>query len=316
MSEKNALIAQRLPPLNTLRVFEAAARHGSFVRAAAELHVTHGAVSRQIRQLESHLGVPLFERRNRAVFLTRQGSELSATCADVMAQLAEAVARLREPPAQAPLVLSCEPTIAMRWLIPRLPAFNARFPARRLHLLTAGGPVDFARDRVDVALRRNDFPWQPDCHAERVAPEMMGPLCHPGLARALAAGGPVRPLHARTRPTAWRQWQAASGQALATGEPESFGHFYLCLQAAAAGLGAAVGSVYMAADDVQDGRLAAPFGFMADGSDYVLLSPAPFAGDERRQGLLDWLREEMRTTRETMREQRPFTPPPTAPPRS
>ena len=311
MSEEISPIAGRLPPLNALRVFEAAARHGSFVRAAQELHVTHGAVSRQIRQLESHLGVPLFERRNRAVFLTRQGTELFAVCAAALAQLAEAIDRLRAPPAQAPLVLSCEPTVAMRWLIPRLPAFSARHPALQLHLLTAGGPVDFARDRVDVALRRNDFPWSPGCHAEHVAPELMGPVCHPGAAAALASGGGVKALHARTRPTAWWQWQAAAGHAPPPGPAAHFEHFYLCLQAAAAGLGAAMGSAYMVEDDVRDGRLAAPFGFVCDGSDYVLLSPVPFAGDGRRMLLLDWLRGEMALTRGR------FDPgPKTAPPRS
>lgn len=303
MREKNSPFP-RLPPLNALRVFEAAARHGSFVRAADELHVTHGAVSRQIRLLEEQLGVPLFERRNRAVFLTRQGTELFTVCADAMAQLAQAIDRLRAPPAQAPLVLSCEPTIAMRWLIPRLPGFSARFPAQQLHLLTAGGPVDFARDRVDVALRRNDFPWHPGWHAERVAPELMGPVCHPSAAADwLTSGRPVKMLHTRTRPTAWPHWQASSGHALQAGQPlagEYFEHFYLCLQAAAAGLGAAVGSAYMVEDDVRGGRLAAPLGFTHDGSEYVLLSPTPFAGDARRMLFLDWLRYEMGLTRERL----------------
>lgn len=291
----------RLPPLNALRVFEAAARQESFVRAASELHVTHGAVSRQIRQLESQLGVSLFERRNRAVFLTSQGTELFTVCAHVMARLAETIDRLRAPAPDAPLVLSCEPTVAMRWLIARLPAFNARFPAQQLHLLTAGGPVDFARDRVDVALRRNDFPWNPGWHVARVAPELMGPVCHPGVAADFLAGSrPATMLHTRTRPTAWQHWLASHGHAPPLGPSEYFEHFYLCLQAAAAGLGAAVGSAYMVEDDVHGGRLAAPCGFTPDGSEYVLLSPTPFTGDTRRMLLLDWLRHEMGLTRERL----------------
>ncbi|MGE8318775.1 MAG: LysR substrate-binding domain-containing protein [Comamonas sp.] len=313
MREENSLMdgpaSRRLPPLNALRAFEAAARHGSLVRAAAELHVTHGAVSRQVRQLEAHLGLALFERRNRAIFLTRQGSELLVACSEALARLAEAVARLRAPEADAPLVLSCEPTIAMRWLIPRLPAFHARFAGRQLHLLAAGGPVDFARDRIDVALRRNDFAWAADCHVERVGPELMGPVCQPALAaqlrppqRGKAADAP-RALHARTRPLAWKQWLAAHPAALRLGPPQHFEHFYLCLQAAGAGLGVALGSAYMVEDDCRDGRLAAPFGFAGDGSEYVLLSPTPIAADARRTALLDWLRDEMAQTRARMAEQ-------------
>ena len=298
----------RVPPLNSLRVFEAAARHASFARAAAELYVTHGAVSRQVQQLEARIGVALFERRNRAVFLTDAGQDLQAVCAAVMAQLAEAFERIAAPPAHEPLVFSCEPTIAMRWLIPRLPAFRERFADQRLHLLTAGGPVDFARDRVDVALRRNDFPWGGSCNVESVAPEMMGPVCtaaiaarwpapNAGRAKGQSAGRAVHTLHSRSRPTAWRDWLRLQGLALPADRADHFEHFYLCLQAAASGMGVAMASAYMAEDDVQGQRLVAPRGFSPDGSEYVLLSPVPFAEDARRMHLLAWLREEMGRTR-------------------
>jgi DNA-binding transcriptional LysR family regulator len=299
MREKKSHFNGRVPPLNSLRVFEAAARHGSFVRAAGELHVTHGAVSRQVKQLESSLGVDLFERRNRAVFLTRHGTQLFAACSDAMGRIAEVIDQLRAPAALNPLVVSCEPTIAMRWLIPRLPGLRERFPEHRLHLLTAGGHVDFVRDRVDVALRRNDFNWGEGCYAERVAPELMGPVCSPELAAALKGRqrATMRLLHARTRPSGWTRWFETTGRSLASGEVEHFEHFYLCLQAATAGLGVALGSVYMVEDDVRAGRLVAPFGFTPDGSEYVLLSPVRFDGDERRMQFLDWLRQEMGRSR-------------------
>lgn len=304
MREKNTQIPLRLPPLNALRVFEAAARHGSFVQAAQELHVTHGAVSRQVRQLEEHLGLALFERRNRAVFLTRQGQALAAACAHALGQLGAAVQQLRTPPQHEPLVLSCEPTIAMRWLIPRLPAFHARFPLHQLHLLTAGGPVDFTRDRVDVALRRNDFPWSAALHAATVAPEWTGPVCTPALARHWMprpslppSPPPPTPLHTRSRPHAWAQWQAASGVAPPVAAPQWLEHFYLCLQAAISGLGVTVASAYMVEDDVRSARLAAPHGFVRDGSAYVLLSPSPWEEDPRRTALLQWLRDTMAQTR-------------------
>lgn len=127
----------RLPSLNSVRVFEAAARHGSFVKAADELCVTHGAVSRQIKQLEASLGLALFERRNRAVFLTRAGLQLHEVCRDVMQRLEDGLRQLHKSVAERPLVVSCEPTVAMRWLIPRLGRFHASHP--EVQLLYAAG---------------------------------------------------------------------------------------------------------------------------------------------------------------------------------
>lgn len=304
MREKNSTIEGRIPPMNSLRVFEAAARHESFVRAAHELHVTHGAVSRQIKQLESQLEVELFERRNRAVFLTPQGALLFEACSEMMGRLAEAISKIKRPAESLPLVVSCEPTIAIRWLIPRLPQFRASYPQQHVHLLTAGGKVDFARDRVDVALRRNDFNWDEQYHAEPVAPELIGPVCVRALAAAFgkgnAAGDAPRLLHTRTRPTAWQRWQElASGNMHAEGA-EHFEHFYLSLQAASAGLGLAIASAYMVEDDLRDGRLVAPFGFIPDGSEYMMLSPVAFRGDQRRLLFLDWIRHEMAKSRHEM----------------
>lgn len=281
----------RLPPLNSLRVFEAAARHGSFVRAADELHVTHGAVSRQIRLLEAAFGRPLFERRNRAVFLTEVGRTLQEGCADALGRLAGTWQRLRADAKPAPLVVSCEPTIAMRWLIPR----QARCP-ERIHLLAAGGPVDFVRDRIDVALRRDDFRRASTLHAEPVVNEWMGPVCAPSLAPALLrprTGRPLRLLHARTRPKAWANWLSATGRNLDGATHDHYEHFYLSLQAAAAGLGVSMASWHMVRDEIEQGRLVAPMGFMADGSQYLLLSALPIPADTAGGRFLAWLRDEL-----------------------
>lgn len=279
--------------LGWIRFFEAAARHESFVRAADELHLTHGAVSRQIRQLEETLGVALFERRNRGVFLTVAGRTLYAAATQSMEMLAGAASRIRTQPVAQALVLSCEPTIAMRWLIPRLPRFTARHPDIPLHLMAAGGPIDFARSGADLALRRNDFHFGVHLHAREVAQEWVGPVCRPGV-----AGAPVQPfaaldrLHTRSRPDAWQRWAAATGNQDPFGGDAWFEHFYLSLQAAAAGLGCALASRLMAVDEIADGRLVAPLGFVPDGTSYHLLSPTPFEHDARRQALLAWLREE------------------------
>jgi len=282
--------------LGWIRFFEAAARHGSFVRAAEELHLTHGAVSRQIRQLEEVLGAPLFVRRNRAVFLTDAGRTLQAAASQSMDLLAAAAERIRAAGhRQRALVLSCEPTIAMRWLIPRLPLLAAAHPDIEVHLLAAGGPIDFARSGADLALRRNDFPIDGRLHVATVAPEWVGPVCRPDLAAGLeggidGGGPPPARLHTRTRPDAWAAWGRASGRSPRLGAEAWYEHFYLSLQAASAGLGCALASRLMAADELADHRLAAPLGFVQDGSAYCLLSPSPIEEDPRRAALLAWLR--------------------------
>lgn len=282
------------PSLNAIRVFEVAARHLNFVRAAEELHVTHGAVSRQIRQLEDMLGVALFERRNRAVFLTREGAAFKLTCTEAMAQMMRGIAEIRQTATDRHLVVSCEPTLAMRWLIPRIGHFRERFPDIDLHLFAAGGEVDFQRSHIDLALRRNDFKWDARYHAEPVAPEMTAPVCAPGL---LASGEVDLTqqclLQTASRPDAWSRWQTAAGTVFTAVRSAQFEHFYLSLQAAGAGLGVAIGSIYMVEDELRNGRLLAPFDFLPDGSEYYLLSPTPFTGDARRTAFLQWLREQM-----------------------
>ncbi len=284
----------KLPPLGSLRVFDAAARHEAFGRAAQELHVTHGAVSRQIKQLEQALGLTLFERRNRAVFLTDSGRQLLMLTRSLFEQLTAGLAQLRQPAADAPLVLSCEPTIAMMWLIPRLPDFQRAHPGVQVHLYAAGGPVDFAAQGVDVALRRNDFEWDAALHAERVCDEWTGPVCRPGVAGDSGDGGwtGVTALGSATRPGAWRQWAQASGRKAPRRPGPVYEHFYLSLQAAAAGLGLAIGSALMVRDALRDRRLEAPCGFVRDGSAYFLLSPRLFRDDPRAAVFLAWLRQE------------------------
>jgi DNA-binding transcriptional LysR family regulator len=282
-------------PLNTLRFFETAARLGSFIKAADELHLTHGAVSRQIRLLEDALGTALFERRNRGVFLTPQGEQLSAAVQQAFERLDAAIDAVRPPIHRAPLVVSCEPTISMKWLIPRLGDFYRQYPELQLHIFASGGPVAFQRDGVDVALRRNDFHWGAGIHAEKVGDEWIAPVCAPALLKR----GPLpsqRVLHTSSRMTAWANWRSVSSSNDADacpGASQTYEHFYLSLQAACAGLGVAIGSVYMMQEEIDSGRLVAPFGFMRDGSAYFLLSSQPFETDPRRAAFLHWMRVQM-----------------------
>ena len=299
--------SDRLPPLKSLQVFEAVARTGSVVRAADALHVTQGAVSKQLRLLEAELGVALFERRNRGVYLTAAGAELQHACAQAMQMLAQGVQAVRRQAEAGPLVLSCEPTLAMHWLIPRLALFQATHPQIRLHLVAAGGAVDFVRDRVDLAIRRNDSALQPEWQVHTLAAEFMGPVAAPVLASQRTRPATARKqsaaawtaLHSHSRPGAWPQWLAqqrgAKKRWVADMPAMWLEHFYLCLQAALSGLGVAMASVYMADAAVQAGALQAPQGWLADGSQYLLIQ----AGSQHQAAALlvaDWLRQQMRQT--------------------
>ncbi len=294
----------RLPPLNTLRIFDVAARTLSFVKAAEELHVTHGAVSRQIRQLEEALGVELFQRRNRAVFLTDAGLALQAATSAAFAQLITAIGKLQSDEAGNVIVVSCEPTIAMKWLIPRLPRFQQAYPELQVHLYAAGGPIDLVRAGVDVALRRNDFQWDETWDTWRVGEELVGPVCVPQLA---PGAGPWQGklLHTLSRPNSWANWAKATGHEIRATGRINYEHFYLCVQAAAAGIGAALASCYMVEEELAGSRLIAPCGFVPDGSAYYVLSPRRIQDDSRLLRFAEWITTEMAATRDKARAAAP-----------
>ncbi|WP_165678407.1 LysR family transcriptional regulator, partial [Metapseudomonas otitidis] len=235
----------RLPSLMALRCFEAAARLENFTRAAEALHLTHGAVSRAVRLLEDDLGVALFERRNRRVFLTEDGRTLARAVHDGLALMQQAAQGLRaKARRERQWVISCEPTLLMRWLIPRWPDFQARHPDWVIHLVAGGGAFSFQAG-IDLAIRREDFPHPPHWHVEPLFEEQVGPVCRPERAAQWFEADDLRPdaprLHTRTRPAAWTDWGAAAGRAPGLPGGQVFEHFYFSLQAAVAGLGVAIG---------------------------------------------------------------------------
>ncbi len=282
-----------LPPLNTLLPFEATVRYGSMTAAAQELHVTHGAVSRQVQNLERALGTPLFERQARALRPTPQARQLAAVVRDALDQIDAAARQISDRTPTGPLTLSCEPTLLMRWLIPRLPDLAATVPDVAVHLSAGGGPVYFERDDIDLAIRRDDFPFPEGASRTRLFAERIGPVCRPDLAaRLTAADGPSQPalLHTDTRPQAWDDWRRITGLDVAAASQQTLEHFYLTLQAAAAGVGVAIAPYAVVRDDLERGQLVAPFGFVPDGTSYHLLSRRSPEQDERVRRLAAWLR--------------------------
>ncbi|WP_328549722.1 LysR substrate-binding domain-containing protein [Streptomyces sp. NBC_00366] len=281
-----------LPPLNTLLPFEATVRHASMTAAAQELHVTHGAVSRQIQNLERALGTSLFERQTRALRPTPQARQLAAVVRDALDQIDAAARQISHSPPAGPLTLSCEPTLLMRWLIPRLPDLAMNVPDVAVHLSAGGGPVFFERDSIDLAIRRDDFPFPEEASWTHLFAERIGPVCRPDLATRLtgAAGLPqVALLHTATRPQAWDDWRRITGMKTEPASQQTLEHFYLTLQAAAAGVGVAIAPYAVVRDDLERGQLVAPFGFVPDGTSYHLLSRQSPEQDGRVRQLTAWL---------------------------
>ncbi|MDL5592202.1 LysR family transcriptional regulator [Bacillus subtilis] len=286
----------RMPSLLALRCFESAGRFENFARAADELHLTPGAISRAVRLLEEDLGVDLFERRQRRVFLTEPGRRLLKAVSEGLGVMNQAVREIRtEARRTRRLVLSCEPTLLMRWLIPRWSDFQTQHRGPDIHLVAGGGPFSFEQG-IDLAIRRDDFPRPPGYHAERLFAEKVGPVCRPDKVgqwfdvsgKCLRATAPL--LQSSSRPTAWQEWATAAGQPVPATQRQSFEHFYFSIQAAVAGLGVAIGPWHLVRDDIESGVLAAPAGFVEDGSHYCLLSPALPKPGSLELDLLEWLR--------------------------
>lgn len=292
---------RRLPSLNALRAFEAAARLRSVGGAAAELHVTHGAVSRQIRLLEEELGLALLQREGRGIRPTAAGERLRDAAGGAFAQLQDAVAELRRPARPSALVLGCPGSILARWMIPRLQALQRDLPALTLHLSAHEGEFGADLDGLDAALLLGQAPWPESWQVHVLAPERIGPVLSPALpqAQTLAAGPPSallqQPLlHTASRPQAWPSWAQAHGvdpAALRYGT--GFEHLYYLLEAALAGIGVAIAPQPLVADDLANGRLLAPWGFAETGGEWALCTRRE-TQDPRVQALARWLAGELR----------------------
>jgi DNA-binding transcriptional LysR family regulator len=291
-------MSRELPPLNALRAFEAAARLQSISKAGEELHVTHGAISRQIRALEEQLGVNLFDKDGRGVKLTDAGLRLRDVTTESFERLSNVCAELRRETEERPFVLGCPGSLLARWFIPRLDRLQRELPELRLQLSASQGELDPRSAEVDATLLFADPPWPSDMQVFELAPERIGPVLspryvdHARLSTATADALYAEPLlHTTSRPQAWPQWAQAQGLAperLQLGQ--GFEHLYYLLEAAAAGLGVAIAPQTLVADDLRGGRLVAPWGFV-ETRGYLALWTRRL--DPRSERLAQWLRREL-----------------------
>lgn len=250
----------QLPPLNTLRAFDAAARHGNLSRAAEALHVTHGAVSKQITALEAWIGAPVFERTPRGLILTEAGTVLAPVVAQAFDALADGIRRVRRGAGPSTLTISVLPSFAAHWLIHRLPRFLDRHPGIDVRFFTTRRLVDLTREDVDIAIRYGRGDWR-GVHAERFLEETLTPVYAPSLLDRHPGVEPMallrHAIHSHHNDDAnWRRWREAAGLPAEEVPPVArYDDTAVAMQAVLGGQGVMLGRSALIRDDLASGRL-------------------------------------------------------------
>ena len=272
---------RHIPGLQSLKAFDASARHLNFTRAAAELNVTPAAVSHQIKELEEAIGVPLFQRTSRHMQLTRQGQVLKPAIADALEGITRALQKLRQVENPTQVRVTVSPSLAAKWLVPRLDRFLESVPGADVRIDVSSEPLDFDREDIDVAIRFGDGNY-PGLVVEKLFHDTLFPVCSPEL---LKGGKKLREpkdllqftlIHLDWEAQGavwpnWRMWMLAAGvKDFNDTRGLHFSQTSLALQAAIDGNGVALGDSTLVGDDLASGRLVKPF-------ELSLRSPAQFA---------------------------------------
>ena len=301
MTENN----DRLPPLNALRAFEAAARRLSFTKAAEELNVTPGAVSQHIRQLEDYAGTPMFKRTGRSVLLTDAAQASLPLVREAFDQIAEAGRIMQAPARKGRVMVSSAPSFAAKWLAPRLEHFHTAHPEIKAWVSADSGLTDFTTADADFAIRygRGDYDG---LKVEKLLDETVLPVCSPDLLTGedaikrpedLAKHTLIHDVSAELDPSCpdWNSWLQARGSATAVDGRRGprFNQSALAIEAAASGRGVVLAKKAIAASDIASGRLVAPF---ADGSisvdyGYWLVWPKGRHLSEDVRAFLRWMKD-------------------------
>ena len=292
-------MGRRLPPLNAVRAFEAAARHLSFTRAAEELNVTQAAVSHQVKALEQRLGVLLFRRLNRGLLLTDTGALYRKDLEDILDRLEQATERLRSSEAAGLLTVSTFTSFASKWLVPRLQRFRDRRPDIDVRIDADDALTDFRRDNVDLAIRYGGGVY-PGLHSVKLLQDTVLPVCSPEL---LEGPHPLRVpedlrhhtlLHDQGVVEDWPSWLRTAG---VTGADPSRGPWFsntaMLIEAAITGQGVALARSSMVARDLREGRLVQPFSLsLRPEFSYWVVCPQATADKPKIAEFRAWLLEE------------------------
>lgn len=308
---------RRLPALGALRAFEAAARRGSIKAAAEELAVTPGAVSQQIKALEDDLGVALFLRKTRAIYLTTAGQHLQPTLSEAFLQIRQAVDHVRPKPAPR-LVISSTNALISKWLLPRLHRFTSKHPALLVHINSEMTQATGVQDSADIDIRYAKSP-KPELHCELMHPELMMVVANPSVLDAHAIASPedlhdapviydIAPVHDGGL-TSWELWSKHAGVSRVV-NPEKSIRFDRppggqIVDAAIAGVGLAICGSLLAYAALSDGRLACPFGpVVPSDHSYFICCPKGRENEPHIRAFFDWALQEaaVLTTLNAMRD--------------
>ncbi|WP_138379559.1 transcriptional regulator GcvA [Luteithermobacter gelatinilyticus] len=292
-------MGRRLPPLNSLRVFEAAGRHLSFTQAGEELHVTQAAVSHQIRVLEEWLGVLLFQRLKNGLKLTEEGKAYLEPLTEVFDKMAEATDQLINREEVKTLNISTLSSFASIWLVPRLKSFRDQYPDLDVRVVTIDQEEDLlSQGTVDVDIRYGDGRWQ-HVHARKFLTENIYPVCSPAL---LEGSNPLKKLEDLKHHTllhdvgvmGWKEWLEEAGvEGIDPSRGPGFTHSHLVIQAAINGEGVALGRGALVADALARGDLVAPFGVKIPCSySYYVVSNKNASDQPKIRAFAHWLLNE------------------------
>ena len=286
-----------LPSLNAIRIFDSAARHLNFSRAADELSITQSAVSRQIKVLEQQLGVQLFQRAGPKLKLTSAGDYYQGRVAEAMTVLRRGTAEVRRSSASPTLTISLLPTFAAKLLVPRIGDFERQNPQVTLRLAASYKRIDLATELdIDVAIRLGRGDW-PGVHATRLTASHVFPVCSPGLARNLRRPRDIlqhRRLLDDKMYDEWGRWFTAAGVDDQPGETRRIDDDNMLLQAAIQGQGVTLARAIIAQDDLETGRLVQPFDVsILSAFQYYFVCLPERLKESDIQAFQDWLRRAM-----------------------
>lgn len=297
-------MSRRLPPLNSLKAFEAAARHLSFTKAAEELFVTQAAVSHQIKALEEFLSMKLFLRKNRSLLLTEEGQSYYLDLKDIFHALQDSTERLLAKGAKGAITVALPPSLAIQWLVPRINDFSQLNPEIDVRIKAVDFDEGFLADDIDVAIYYGKGKW-PGLQADKMHTDYLTPVCSPSLfqgEKPLDALDDLRHhqlLHDSSRET-WKNWirhfQVAG---INVDQGPIFSHSMLVLQAAALGQGIALGHSVLVRPELVAGRLICPFEERLESKNaYYLVCHQSLADLGKIAAFREWLLTQVKTEQE------------------
>jgi LysR family glycine cleavage system transcriptional activator len=296
-------MVHRLPPLNSLRAFDAAARHLSFKKAAQELNVTPAAIGHQVKGLEEYLGLQLFRRLNRALLLTEAGQACLPELKEGFDKLLGAVETLRARDPRSVLTATVAPSFAAKWLIPRLHRFRSDWPDISVRIDTDLEELDLVRAGVDLGIRFGAGIY-PDLRVDRLMGEELNPVCSPALVKGRSSlRAPddlcrytLLHIEDETNDVTWADWsmwlRAAKCSAAEAAAGPRFTQSIMAVQAAIEGQGVALAPMSITADDLAAGRLVKPFADIPGTPTtfaYYVVSPREVADTPKVSAFREWL---------------------------